>query len=219
MSSSALIRSESTAAATATAAAANSSSIISSTSPTTSASRLHSLLLQPVSSTSAMDESDRHLFNAAVNNRYHLSSAGGSTANNVLLGPNEGDNLFARAVSRCQHTDWDLCEMVRLQELNEARQRAAQMEKTMRWWSECTASWREKWNTVRNERNRAREEGNCLRKALQEAHDEIERLLNVNKQLEISALQGTSALEQLERYERNAATSGSGRPSGCRMSS
>ncbi|VDK32677.1 unnamed protein product [Gongylonema pulchrum] len=70
---------------------------------------------------------------------------------------------------RCRHTDWDACEVARLQELNEARQRAAQMEKTMRWWSECTASWRQKWNTVRNERNRAREESQSLRTALAEA--------------------------------------------------
>jgi hypothetical protein len=48
----------------------------------------------------------------------------------------------------------------------------------MRWWSECTASWRQKWNTVRNERNQAREEGNQLRRALQEAH--VNFLLNVN---------------------------------------
>ncbi|KAH7727847.1 hypothetical protein AAVH_04891 [Aphelenchoides avenae] len=120
------------------------------------------------------------LSNAAICNRYQ--SASGSTLSGSV--PNQGDNLLARAVSRCQHTDWDLCEMVRLQELNEARQQAAQMEKTMRWWSECTASWREKWNTVRNERNQAREEGNSLRKALQEAHDEIERLLLLNKHLE-----------------------------------
>lgn len=39
----------------------------------------------------------------------------------------------------------------------------------MRWWSECTASWRQKWNTVRNERNRAREEGQSLRTALADA--------------------------------------------------
>lgn len=32
------------------------------------------------------------------------------------------------------------------------------MEKTMRWWSDCTANWREKWSKVRNERNKVREE-------------------------------------------------------------
>jgi coiled-coil domain-containing protein 102 len=34
--------------------------------------------------------------------------------------------------------------------LEEARARAAQMEKTMRWWSDCTANWREKWSKVNN---------------------------------------------------------------------
>jgi len=32
------------------------------------------------------------------------------------------------------------------------------MEKTLRWWSDCTANWREKWTKVRSERNRARDE-------------------------------------------------------------
>ena len=44
------------------------------------------------------------------------------------------------------------------------------MEKTMRWWSECTAGWRAKWSVVRDERNRAREEGQSLRSALLQAH-------------------------------------------------
>uniref|UniRef100_A0A914DEQ4 Coiled-coil domain-containing protein 102B n=1 Tax=Acrobeloides nanus TaxID=290746 RepID=A0A914DEQ4_9BILA len=117
----------------------------------------------------------------SVHNRYCWNSS-----NNGYLVPAESESLFARSVSRCQHTDWDLCEMVRLQELSEARQRAAQMEKTMRWWSECTASWRQKWNTVRNERNQAREEGNQLRRALQEAYEEIEKLRNVQNNLDDS---------------------------------
>merc|ERR1712176_1250960 len=32
------------------------------------------------------------------------------------------------------------------------------MEKTMKWWSDCTANWREKWGKVRAERNKAREQ-------------------------------------------------------------
>ncbi|XP_071785349.1 coiled-coil domain-containing protein 102A-like [Asterias amurensis] len=54
-------------------------------------------------------------------------------------------------------------EELRLRELEEARARAAQMEKTMRWWSDCTANWREKWGKVRAERNKAREEVRQLR--------------------------------------------------------
>lgn len=44
--------------------------------------------------------------------------------------------------------DWESREELRLRELDEARARAAQMEKTMRWWSDCTANWREKWSKV-----------------------------------------------------------------------
>lgn len=36
----------------------------------------------------------------------------------------------------------------------------------MRWWSDCTANWREKWSKVRAERNRAREEVRQLRQRL-----------------------------------------------------
>lgn len=46
--------------------------------------------------------------------------------------------------------DWESREELRLRELEEARARAAQMEKTMRWWSDCTANWREKWSKVRS---------------------------------------------------------------------
>ena len=45
--------------------------------------------------------------------------------------------------------DWEAREEMRTRELEEARARAAQMEKTMRWWSDCTANWREKWGKVR----------------------------------------------------------------------
>ncbi|KAJ1523319.1 hypothetical protein ONE63_001192 [Megalurothrips usitatus] len=65
--------------------------------------------------------------------------------------------------------DWEAKEAHRLRELEEARARAAQMEKTMRWWSDCTANWREKWSKVRNERNSAREESKMLRLKLEMA--------------------------------------------------
>lgn len=58
-------------------------------------------------------------------------------------------------------------EEMRQRELEEARARAAQMEKTMRWWSDCTANWREKWGKVRAERNKAREEVRQLRLKLE----------------------------------------------------
>lgn len=39
----------------------------------------------------------------------------------------------------------------------------------MRWWSDCTANWREKWSKVRTERNKAREEAKLLRTKLEVA--------------------------------------------------
>lgn len=72
-------------------------------------------------------------------------------------------------VNRYTDTDWEAKEALRQRELEEARARAAQMEKTMRWWSDCTANWREKWSKVRNERNKAREEIKILRTKLEVA--------------------------------------------------
>lgn len=50
--------------------------------------------------------------------------------------------------SRHGDAEWEAKEAHRQRELEEARARAAQMEKTMRWWSDCTANWREKWSKV-----------------------------------------------------------------------
>ena len=63
--------------------------------------------------------------------------------------------------------EWDAKEEMLMRELEEAKVRATQMEKTMRWWSDCTANWREKWSKVRNERNKAREEARQLRAKLE----------------------------------------------------
>ncbi|XP_014347204.2 coiled-coil domain-containing protein 102A [Latimeria chalumnae] len=71
---------------------------------------------------------------------------------------------------QCQHwegkSDWESCEDLHLRELKEIKARAAQMEKTMRWWSDCTANWREKWSKIRAERNKAREEARLVRQKL-----------------------------------------------------
>ncbi|XP_028297812.1 coiled-coil domain-containing protein 102A-like [Gouania willdenowi] len=69
--------------------------------------------------------------------------------------------------------DWESREELRLRELEEARARAAQMEKTMRWWSDCTANWREKWSKVRAERNRSRDEVRQLRQRLDSLTKEL----------------------------------------------
>lgn len=90
--------------------------------------------------------------------------------------------------------DWESREELRLRELEEARARAAQMEKTMRWWSDCTANWREKWSKVRAERNRARDEVRQLRqrldaltKELTGARRERQELAAENEQLRLEA--------------------------------
>lgn len=43
------------------------------------------------------------------------------------------------------------------------------MEKTMRWWSDCTANWREKWCEVRDERNKAKKDTKVLKSKLETA--------------------------------------------------
>ena len=72
--------------------------------------------------------------------------------------------------------DLDARDELRERELEEARARAVQMEKTMRWWSDCTANWREKWGKVRAERNKAREENRQLKLKLEAAVKEISNL-------------------------------------------
>lgn len=70
------------------------------------------------------------------------------------------------ASMRYTNTDWETKEALYQRELDEARARATQMEKTMRWWSDCTANWREKWSKVRTERNKAREEAKQMKNKL-----------------------------------------------------
>lgn len=58
------------------------------------------------------------------------------------------------------------------------------MEKTMRWWSDCTANWREKWSKVRNERNKAREETKQLNAKLETASKDISSHKREKQELE-----------------------------------
>lgn len=85
---------------------------------------------------------------------------------NRASGIDQDANSASATVGRFGDAEWEAKEALRQRELEEARARAAQMEKTMRWWSDCTANWREKWSKVRNERNRAREEIKILRSRL-----------------------------------------------------
>lgn len=64
------------------------------------------------------------------------------------------------------------------------------MEKTMKWWSDCTANWREKWSKVRTERNKARDEAKQLRASLESAMKESNsyKREKINLELQISQL-------------------------------
>ena len=57
-------------------------------------------------------------------------------------------NRFNLQYQPSQDADWEARDEMRQRELEEMRARATQMEKTMRWWSDCTANWREKWSKV-----------------------------------------------------------------------
>lgn len=57
----------------------------------------------------------------------------------------------------------------------ELQARCSQMEKTMRWWSECTANWRDKWSKVRAERNRFKDELKILSLKHEEALSELNK--------------------------------------------
>lgn len=89
---------------------------------------------------------------------------------------------YAHMHTNCS-SDWEIFEAVKIQELEEVKARAAQMEKTMRWWSDCTANWREKWSKVRGERNKAREEARQLRIKLDSVIKELSMLKKINQDL------------------------------------
>ena len=91
-------------------------------------------------------------------------------------------------------------EELRLRELEEARARAAQMEKTMRWWSDCTANWREKWGKVRAERNKAREEVRQLRVKLEAMVKECAALKREKQEL---MTENDTIREQLDNAQNN----------------
>ncbi|MEE6500279.1 hypothetical protein FKM82_003725 [Ascaphus truei] len=97
--------------------------------------------------------------------------------------------------------DWESREELRLRELEEARARAAQMEKTMRWWSDCTANWREKWSKVRAERNKAREDGVQLRSRLEILSKELSAL---KRERQETAGETEQLRRELERLQGNA---------------
>ncbi|XP_076170726.1 coiled-coil domain-containing protein 102A isoform X1 [Ptiloglossa arizonensis] len=99
--------------------------------------------------------------------------------------------------SRYVDSDWETKEALRQRKLEEARARVAQMEKTMRWWSDCTANWREKWNKVRNERNMAREEAKILRGKLEIAVKDANSYKHECQELELQNEQLKKEMEKV----------------------
>ncbi|XP_034097549.1 coiled-coil domain-containing protein 102A isoform X2 [Drosophila sulfurigaster albostrigata] len=123
-------------------------------------------------------------------------------------------------------TEWEARESQRQRELHEARARAAQMEKTMKWWSDCTANWREKWSKVRNERNKAREESKQLNIKLDVAMKEAHSLKREKNDLELQITQLKKEMEnvhslmmkhagQFHRADTNEDAEANGRDANC----
>ncbi|XP_033236381.1 coiled-coil domain-containing protein 102A isoform X1 [Drosophila pseudoobscura] len=128
--------------------------------------------------------------------------------------------------ARFGETEWEARESQRQRELHEARARAAQMEKTMKWWSDCTANWREKWSKVRNERNKAREESKQLSVKLDVAMKEAHSLKREKNDLEVQITQLKKEMEkvhtlmmkhagQFHRADTNEDAEANGRDANC----
>lgn len=67
----------------------------------------------------------------------------------------------------------------------------------MRWWSDCTANWREKWSKVRNERNMAREEVKVLRAKLEIAVKDANTFKHESQELELQNEQLKKEMEKI----------------------
>merc|ERR1719422_2026256 len=72
-----------------------------------------------------------------------------------------------------------------MREMEELRARTGQMEKTLKWWSDCTANWRDKWTKVRIERNKAIEEVRETRREADRLASERDRVREENERLRI----------------------------------
>nr|XP_033781364.1 coiled-coil domain-containing protein 102A-like [Geotrypetes seraphini] len=62
------------------------------------------------------------------------------------------------------------------EELAETKLVASNLEKTVRWWAECTSKWRERWSRASAERNRAKKEVRALRQQVEQLGREMQEL-------------------------------------------
>ncbi|CAH1113055.1 unnamed protein product [Psylliodes chrysocephalus] len=111
--------------------------------------------------------------------------------------PRDHDTASITSSRIADSSEWEANEALRQRELEEAKGRAAQMEKTMRWWSDCTANWREKWSKVRNERNKAREECKQLRTKLETVLKETNGFKRDKDELELQNDQLKKEIEKI----------------------
>ncbi|XP_022691422.1 uncharacterized protein LOC111261858 isoform X4 [Varroa jacobsoni] len=103
----------------------------------------------------------------------------------------------------------------KVKELEEARQRITQMEKTMRWWSDCTNNWRDKWSKARAERNEAKEELRRMRTTCEQHTKELESLASERGTLEQEIINLRSEVHRLKEIgERRVVTRGAEGPAG-----
>ncbi|KAM7542758.1 hypothetical protein Aperf_G00000016364 [Anoplocephala perfoliata] len=98
-----------------------------------------------------------------------------------LRSPSTNDNFSSefqegRRSGSARHEQIQLYDHDR--DLIELRGRCAQLEKTVRWWSDCTNNWREKWSCVRDERNQLRDELRRTKLALNSLQRQNEELLH-----------------------------------------
>ncbi|XP_033222774.1 coiled-coil domain-containing protein 102A-like [Belonocnema kinseyi] len=121
------------------------------------------------------------------------SSASGTSSRRMI----REHDVSSSGSTRNPDSEWETKEALRQRELEEARARAAQMEKTMRWWSDCTANWREKWSKVRNERNKAREEAKVLRTKLEIAMKDANTYKHEAQEVELQNEQLRKEMEKI----------------------
>ena len=81
----------------------------------------------------------------------------------------------------------------------------------MRWWSDCTASWREKWGKVRGERNKLKEEAKVLHvrnetltKEFNKTKAELDDCLLENQSLRNELNKCKLELKKLDKERRTA---------------
>lgn len=121
------------------------------------------------------------------------STASGTSSRRFMREP----EVSVPSSSRYVASEWETKLALLQRELEEARARAAQMEKTMKWWSDCTANWREKWSKVRNERNMAREEAKVLRVKLEIAIKDVNIYKHDAQELEMQNEQLKKEMEKI----------------------